>query len=529
MILRKPYAFLIKHFKIIHLILSTLLIFLFFKFFNIFDFFNTFINNGYLSYIPNIASNYINSYIYIFDFVALIILSIVYILMKKKNKATKIYLFSLIYYAILFVLTIWTYGILESYETSIIKATYARFYRDFSLLVLIPQIYFIIFFILRGIGFNIKKFNFSKDIADMKIHDIDREEFEVDLSDQTYKVSRSFRKTIRELNYYLKENKYIFIIFIIIGVISLGSYTFLNKEQYEFKASEKETVSTSHFNIKVMESLITNTDYKGDVIDKDYYFLVLNMELFNKLSINYKLDISNYRLLINNKYYYSITNYNEFFIDLGAPYRNTKLEKNTAVNKLLIFKIPVKEKTDNYTLRIVNDLNYAKDNIKVKYTDVRLNIKKLITSTDEKSYSLKEEVSLSNSIIDSVKLSINNYILGNEYLYKINSCLEDYCYDISKIIKADSNQNAVMAINYNLDYKNEVYFDNIKNNNKFFVNFGKISYTINGVEKETLINVKNIKGLDNTIVFEVLKEVKNANNIRLELTIRNSNYKIILK
>ena len=65
MILRKPYAFLIKHFRLIHLVLSILFLYLLFQTGNINGFFNDFVNAGYVTNEVNIASTYIHPYIYI--------------------------------------------------------------------------------------------------------------------------------------------------------------------------------------------------------------------------------------------------------------------------------------------------------------------------------------------------------------------------------------------------------------------------------------------------------------------------------
>ena len=63
MILRRPYAFLIKHFRLIHLILFILFAYITLKANNILSFFKEYINvNGNIEVI---ASNYINSLIFL--------------------------------------------------------------------------------------------------------------------------------------------------------------------------------------------------------------------------------------------------------------------------------------------------------------------------------------------------------------------------------------------------------------------------------------------------------------------------------
>lgn len=47
MIIRKPYAFLIRNFRLIHLLLSALLIFIAYKSTAIYNFFNSYVRSGY--------------------------------------------------------------------------------------------------------------------------------------------------------------------------------------------------------------------------------------------------------------------------------------------------------------------------------------------------------------------------------------------------------------------------------------------------------------------------------------------------
>ena len=65
MILRKPYKFLIKHFKLIHLILTLLMVYVVYKFNYIFSFFNTTVEN-YVGIITTDATGSLYN-IYIFS------------------------------------------------------------------------------------------------------------------------------------------------------------------------------------------------------------------------------------------------------------------------------------------------------------------------------------------------------------------------------------------------------------------------------------------------------------------------------
>ena len=75
--------------------------------------------------------------------------------------------------------------------------------------------------IIRGLGFDIKKFNFTKDIQELNIEDIDSEEVEVNVNIDTKNIIRDINRRKRELGYWIKENLLFSII--LISVILIGA------------------------------------------------------------------------------------------------------------------------------------------------------------------------------------------------------------------------------------------------------------------------------------------------------------------
>ena len=103
MIIRKPFKFLIEHFKIINAILILLTIFVGYKFFNIMQFFGNFVTNSYTTTETNLASTYVGVLLPIVLIVIILINIIIFILFRSKDKDTKIYIISTIFFAILLV------------------------------------------------------------------------------------------------------------------------------------------------------------------------------------------------------------------------------------------------------------------------------------------------------------------------------------------------------------------------------------------------------------------------------------------
>ena len=205
MILKKPYAFLIKNFKIIHIIIFLLALYVNNYYIKISSFFRNYSSNNFYDY--NIAKDYLP----IFSFIAIILLisfiSIMLYLMNKKKKPIKLYIFSIIYYVTLLISMLFIYNVINTLYEATLTQKLSRFYRDIFFILNLPHYYFLVMYLIRWIGFDIKKFNFSKDLQELEINAEDNEEFEFVLGTEGYLVKRKIHRLYREIIYYYKENK----------------------------------------------------------------------------------------------------------------------------------------------------------------------------------------------------------------------------------------------------------------------------------------------------------------------------------
>ena len=96
MIIRKPYAFLIKYFQVIHIIV--------------------FIFMTYYTYIPNMVLNYINISMIILSISLVGLLLLIFFLMKQKEKKVLYYLLGTIYYFLSFVLYLFFLRVFNNLE-----------------------------------------------------------------------------------------------------------------------------------------------------------------------------------------------------------------------------------------------------------------------------------------------------------------------------------------------------------------------------------------------------------------------------
>ena len=87
--------------------------------------------------------------------------------------------------------------------------------RDLSLINIIIEGVLFILFLVRGLGINIKKFDFSSDLLKLDISEDDKEEIEVSINIDSDVRKRNRKSNIRNLKYiYLESKGFYNIIFI---------------------------------------------------------------------------------------------------------------------------------------------------------------------------------------------------------------------------------------------------------------------------------------------------------------------------
>ena len=95
MVLRKPYAFLIKHFRMIHILLGIFMSFLLYKTYAVYKFFNTYLAESKFNVLENISSKYITISMFFSIIIIIGITVVVLWLMNFKKKPVKYYFLSL--------------------------------------------------------------------------------------------------------------------------------------------------------------------------------------------------------------------------------------------------------------------------------------------------------------------------------------------------------------------------------------------------------------------------------------------------
>ena len=92
MILRKPYAFFIKYFRIIHLIMAIFIGLLIFQTNTFLQFFNQYVNSNMITIGENLRS-YLNNFSFVYIVIVLIMDFVVWLLLDVKKKKNLFYVF----------------------------------------------------------------------------------------------------------------------------------------------------------------------------------------------------------------------------------------------------------------------------------------------------------------------------------------------------------------------------------------------------------------------------------------------------
>jgi len=325
MILRKPYGFLIKHFRFIHLIITAILIYLAKFSTDIYKYINSCIDDQVNRYN---ALEYINYNIYIFIGILILLFGVIYWLFKYKGKPRNIYILSIFGYIVIAIYLFIVFGYFTDIPNNIIDQKVIRAYRDITLMTVMFQYIITIIMFLRGLGFDVKKFNFTKDIQELNLTQEDAEEVEVDVNVNTDAVMRGIRKQKRELGYFFQEYKVIIlgILAIILVIGGYFGYTYLSKV---FKVyNQGEVVGYTY-------SVMVNKSYFN--IDGDKNYVIVNLDI-SKYGIEEKLSVNNLKLLIDDKEYVPNRNICNIFDSLGNCYKKQYITEK-AKNYILTYEV----------------------------------------------------------------------------------------------------------------------------------------------------------------------------------------------
>lgn len=530
MVLKKPYAFLIKHFKLIHLLLSVPLIYLIIKTGAIASFFRSYVAANYYTNITNIPGTYINYFMYLAILVILLLVLAVYFLMKQKKKDTRFYLFLLIYYLLLFVILSVCYSILGAVESASVEAQTVRVYRDVSWILYIPQFFFTGYTLLRGIGFDLKKFNFEEDAKELEITDIDNEEFELVFGKDAYKYKRTFRRFIREFKYYVMENKVTFGILSAIIVVVFGTMFYLNFGVYHKSYRQTQRITHNNLVVRVTSSVLSNLDLGGNVIAPDKYYLAVGLQIKNNGTSSMELDYENFKAEVSGRLFTATLDRTSYFADLGIPYtRGMKIAPGEENTYVLTYDIEKELIDQDITLKILESLNMDVGSVTPIYKTVNLKYDKVFDNKEVRTVDFGKILEMSGSRVGMVQIQLKNSLVTNSYEYRYQSCSGSNCQNLrNKVVSGSKKTLLVLERMFSMDTYSS-YYKARKGSGSFTSDFARVRYEIVGETKTSNISDVTPKELSDTWIFSVPEEMKHADKIELLIQLRGSIYVMKIK
>lgn len=536
MIFKKPYAFLIKQFRIIHIILVALSIYIMNKSSSIYTFFTNYIDNNYSATITSdFSSNFIDGYLFLALIFLVGSLFLISFLLSLKKKSNKFYIISMIFYIILIIYNIYYITVFNSMENSTITADAARIYHDISLLFYLPQYAFIIFYSVRALGFNVKQFNFKDDLKEIKTTSEDNEEVELNIEFDAHKTKRTFRRFLRETKYYIREN---LIFIVIISIVLTVTFTYNIVTNFSYFKDNNYTIGDTFyydgFYITILDADVSNTDLGGDVIAENKSFVVLTIEIENPSTSDLDFDSSDCKLLYNNELIEPSNEYANKFSDYGSTLLYSNIKYSSTGIYTLVYVIDPSDVNDSFKIKLFTGTYEEKGIYYPVYTIVSLDTDVLINEVESGSAELEEKIIFSNTKIGESNYTINNYEISDIFYYKYEKCTNSVCNDYTSSIFIDlgsSYKNKTilkLESELNLD-TSTIYYSNNKSNYEFFDNFVTVNYTVGEATYTSGVTSIRTTTNDDSYYLYVDEKIENADNIELIITIRNKKYTYTLK
>lgn len=527
MIIKKPYAFLIRNFRLIHGLLFVMLVYLAIRSINIYDFFSAYVSNHYYINQASLASNYVNVYMYIFTLLAIIVSIVIYYILSIKNRENKFYLIILLYYIILFAYFIYMHAIFTGLETKAMDSETQRAFRDISLIVIFPQFIFIFIALLRTLGFNLKQFDFKKDLEELEIDTSDNEEVEVTLGTDTYKIARFFRKLLRLSKYFIIENKLFVISVSSVIILAIGISIYSKVDVFGVTYVENQDVISSYLKYNIIESYITDSDYNNIVIHKNKKYILIRMNISNISRSSYTLDREMFRLQTNSGLIIPEFGLQERFSDLGVTFTPGNIQSGTDKEVLIVFEIDAKDESKDYIFKI------RTESTKDRYKEIIIKPNDISSIKDMGTYNIPSKVNLSDTIFKNTTLTIGSIEIADkfkeEYEYYINNELKIG----TKFILPESTnrgESLIIKIKSTLELDQESSLKNIVTNSEDLLErYGIIRYRYQGnYVSAKLTKIKADYDKSNYAYLQIPKSIETANKIELILLIRGIKYTFIL-
>lgn len=517
----------IKNFRLIHLILTGLIGYLLFRTFNLYSFFSRYVENVYATLGDAMPSNYITVFMFLVSIVVVVFSLAMFLLMKKKDKPKNLYIGLSTYYILYFIGLILYFILFKSMETAQLTIRNAMIVRDITFIIIFPQAFLLILSLIRAVGFDIKRFNFSKDLKELDINEEDNEEFEFIFGVDSYKYFRYLRRRVREFKYYILENKFMFTILMGLTASILFILTVLNFTVYNKTYNKNQKIHANNLTLEVMDSYLTDVDYKGDIIMEGKYFLVVNINFKNESGLSTVLNLPSYVLETKTGSVYPTLSRSSHFVDFGPAYSKEKIENGKNANYILVYEIEKKDIAKKYTMKIIDEVEYKAGTMNSKEKKISLKPLTYLEQEEVGRYGTEELITMYDSILGNTSFLANSYEFSNKVTYKYEACIRTNCQNVTDVVTADvakAKKLLVIKGRLNLD-NNSAFARNSKTSMSFFEAFAEIRYD----DKIAPVIDATPRSITEQYILQVDEKAATAKNVELIITVRNKKYILKLK
>jgi len=532
MILRKPYAFLIKYFKVIHLVLTVLLAFILYKTNDLLNFFNEYLSSGNYGVLDDLFNGYIGVSLYLSIFLVIGISAIIFWLMFKKDKPVKYYLINIIYYIVLIIGLVFVNIQFENISLGKTDVLTLNITRDILLVLFFVQIPLVIISLIRTVGFNIKKFNFQRDLMELQIDDKDNEEFELGVDIDSDDVKARFRRRKRFIKYALKENKILVLVLtgvaLIIGGVIVHNTIYVKNIIYK----ENKTFKSSGLEMTVIDSYQYDTDFFGnDISKKKYSYTIARVRIKNISGSDRQISLKTFTLKIGDEIYSATEKEKDSFIPLGTTGNKLNVANNEEKTFIIIFKINKEDKTKKKIMEYAGSYKMNGNERIYNIDRIRLEPKTFEKTQNIKTSKIGEELTFNESILKNTSIVIESFEVNNRYTYSYKQCMDE-CYTFNDyIVPSKNTKYDVIVMKLKLNINVDPSINNPSLQKQLIYSVAHLRYVIGEKEYNQKFNIQEITPsiVKDYKYFEVKGNVKNADEIYLDFVILDKVYTYVLK
>lgn len=530
MVLRKPYAFLIKHFKLIHLIITVLMLFLIFQTNTLLNFFNNVIASSQIVIGTNVIDNLFSNYMYLASAGVLLFATVIFILMSFKEKPKLYYGMTIVGYILLIVLYSYSIKTIGTMQKELVDERVIRAVRDFLNIMFIFQIYTLVISFVRTIGLDVKKFDFKDDFSGLGLDDSDNEEFEVNVNFDAAKLKRKFRREYRNIRYYFAENKFMLIAIVIIVVLVGSFFLYRGLRDDTRECYMGQPFNPVGYNMIIQNAYETSQDYQFNNIAPEGKTLVVIKFKIKTTNKTEKFIFGKLALKIGDTKYYHNTKYKDLVSDLGTSYVAQALT-DSYQDFVLVYEVPaeLKNKKMNliYTEQLVSGMFKTKtDDIRIPLLVTNLDIKK-----DPESININQSYIIGEGLLKDYTLKMISFDMNNSFNINYDVCVSsEECYTYYEYLMpslSGISDKALLKLKMDLSIPDD---GNIKNVGNLITSFGYIQYALGDkINTQKIVKKLETTHKDGNYYFEIKREIMDADSVSLIIRARNYNYQFKLK